>query len=46
MHCSDKVFATLFDDLNGPILVYKNGVFIFEALPCNGVYEALTCVDS
>ena len=32
--------------MNSSILAYKNGVFIFEALPCNGVYETMTCIDS
>ena len=32
--------------MNGSILVYKNGVLIFEALPCNGVYKTMTYVDS
>lgn len=34
------------DDVNGSVLVYKNGVFMFKALPCNGVYETVICVDS
>ena len=32
--------------MNGSISVYKNGVFVFEALPCDGVYETVTYVDS
>ena len=39
-------FKYSFNDLNGSISVYKNGVFVFEALPCDGVYETVTCVDS
>ena len=39
-------FKYSFNDLDGSISVYKNGVFIFNALPCNGVYETVTCVDN
>ena len=39
-------FKYSFNDLNGSNSVYKNGVFMFEALPCDGVYETVTCVDS
>ena len=46
MHCSKKVFVIRLNDLNGLILGYKNSIFIFEALPCNGVYETMNCVDS
>ena len=41
-----KGFKYSFNDLNGSISVYKNGSFVFEALPCDGVYETVTCVDS
>ncbi|KAI3780890.1 hypothetical protein L2E82_10883 [Cichorium intybus] len=35
-----------FDKLNGSISVFKNDVFIFNALPCDGVYETIICVDN
>ena len=39
-------FKYSFNDLNGSISVYKNGVFVFEALPCDGVYETVSVVDN
>ncbi|KAI3739147.1 hypothetical protein L2E82_29543 [Cichorium intybus] len=39
-------FQFSFDNLNGSISVYKNGAFIFTTLPCDGVYETVTCVDN
>ncbi|KAI3699760.1 hypothetical protein L2E82_44271 [Cichorium intybus] len=35
-----------FDKLNGSIFVFKNNVFIFNAMPCDGVYESIMCVDN
>ena len=32
-------FRYSFDNNNGSINVYLNGVFYFNALPCNGIYE-------
>jgi hypothetical protein len=39
-------FKFSFNDENGSISVYKNGIFYFEALPCDGVYETVMCVDN
>lgn len=41
-----KGFHYAFNDFTGSLFVYKNGIFTFEALPCNGVYETVDCVDS
>ncbi|KAI3739156.1 hypothetical protein L2E82_29553 [Cichorium intybus] len=35
-----------FNKLNGSISVFKNDVFIFNAMPCDGVYESIMCVDN
>ncbi|KAI3751877.1 hypothetical protein L2E82_22968 [Cichorium intybus] len=39
-------FTYSFDKLYGSIYVFKNGVFIFKSLPCDGVYETVTFVDN
>ena len=35
-----------FDNHKGSIYAYKNGVFYFKALPCDGVYETMMVVDN
>ena len=39
-------FCFSFDNDDGAILGYKNGVFIFKAYPCNGVYENVVCMNN
>ena len=39
-------FKYSFDNDIGSISAFKNGVFIFKDLPCNGVYETVICVDN
>ena len=39
-------FKYSFDNNIGSISTFKNGVFIFKALPCNGLYETVTCVNN
>ena len=39
-------FRYSFDDENSSISSYKNGVFYFKALPCDGVYETMMIVDN
>ena len=39
-------FRYSFDNSNGYINVYLNGVFYFNALPCNGIYESVMIVDN
>ncbi|KAI3524132.1 hypothetical protein L1887_02784 [Cichorium endivia] len=41
-----KGFQFSFDNINGSISVFQNGVSIFTALPCDGVYETVQCVDN
>ena len=36
----------LFDNDNGSIFIYKNGVVISKAYPCNGVYESVLYVKN
>lgn len=35
-----------FDNLDGIISVYKDGCLIFNAIPCDGVYETVQCVEN
>ncbi|KAI3778460.1 hypothetical protein L2E82_07787 [Cichorium intybus] len=35
-----------FDNSNGSISVFQNGISVFTALPCDGVYETVQCVDN
>ena len=39
-------FRYSFDNEKGSINAYLNGVFYFEALPCNGIYETVMVVDN
>ncbi|KAI3790953.1 hypothetical protein L2E82_04412 [Cichorium intybus] len=39
-------FQFSFDNNIGSISIFKNGTFIFTALPCDGVYETVQCVDN
>ena len=39
-------FKCSFDNEKGSINSYLNGVFYFEALPCNGIYETVMVVDN
>ena len=39
----EQGFHYYFDNLNGDILVYKDDLFVFKAVPCNGVYESVMC---
>ena len=39
-------FRYSFDNENGSIYAYKNGVFYLEELPCDGVYETVMVVDN
>ena len=39
-------FRYSFNDENGSIYAYKNGIFYFEALPYDGVYETVMIVDN
>ncbi|KAI3499715.1 hypothetical protein L1887_35524 [Cichorium endivia] len=35
-----------FDNNNGSISVFQNGISVFTALPCDGVYETMQCIDN
>ncbi|KAI3720980.1 hypothetical protein L2E82_31980 [Cichorium intybus] len=39
-------FQFSFDNKIGSISVFKNGILIFTAYPCDGVYETVECVDN
>ena len=39
-------FRFSFDNEKGSINAFLNGVFYFEALPCNGIYETVMFVDN
>ncbi|KAI3698995.1 hypothetical protein L2E82_42959 [Cichorium intybus] len=39
-------FQFSFDNKIGSISVFKNGILIFTAFPCDGVYETVECVDN
>ena len=39
-------FRYSFDNSNGSINVYLNGVFYFNAFPCNGIYESVLVVEN
>ena len=39
-------FRFSFNNENGSILAYINGVLYFEAIPCNGIYETIMIVDN
>ena len=39
-------FRYSFDNKHGSIYSYYNGVFCFEVLPCDGVYETVMVVDN
>ena len=46
MHCSDKFFVTHLMMWLVQFWFIKMTFFIFEVLPCNGVYETMSCADS
>ncbi|KAI3791230.1 hypothetical protein L2E82_04924 [Cichorium intybus] len=35
-----------FDNSNGSISVFQNGISVFTALPCDDVYETVQCIDN
>ena len=39
-------FRYSFNNMNGSIYAYLNGVLYFEAMPCNGIYETVMVVDN
>src|SRR5215211_4374382 len=39
-------FRFSFNNENGSIYAYLNGVLYFEAIPCNGIYENVMIVDN
>ena len=39
-------FQFSFENKIGSISVFKNGILIFTAYPCDGVYETVECVDN
>ncbi|KAI3778645.1 hypothetical protein L2E82_08027 [Cichorium intybus] len=39
-------FQFSFDNKIGSISIFKNGILIFTAYPCDGVYETVECVDN